>query len=46
MDNAFRRTAAEREISIRSSAYNEQLRGEPFGNNIGSVSCLSRRKGI
>jgi len=46
VDNAFCNPAAEREISIRSSAYNRQFKEEPFGNTIGSVSCSSRRKGI
>ena len=32
--------------TIKSSVHNSQFRDEPFGNNIGSVSCLSSKKGI
>ena len=46
VDSAFCNPFAELEISTRSSAYSRQFRDEPSGNNIGSVSCLSSRKGI
>ena len=35
VDNALCSLVAERDISIRSSAYNRQLKKEPFGNTIG-----------
>ena len=44
--SAFCNPFAEFEISTRSFAYSSQFKDEPSGNNMGSVSCLSSRKGI
>ena len=41
--NAFSNPFADCDISNRSSAYRMQFTVEPFGSNMGSVSCLLRK---
>ena len=44
--NAFSNPFADCDISTRSSEKKMQFTVEPFGSNMGSVSCLLRKNGL